>query len=91
MIEHSKNKIAKFGIMLRDMHDPLSNIFMEYLIKHVRMKSEQKRLTPMGNISFNGEGHTTRTTLGSGDKQFVQFSLHGELHRDVCNTINTTL
>ena len=34
----------------------------------------------MGHLHFRGEGHTTKTTLGSGNKNLHKFAIHGKHH-----------
>ena len=76
-INASINKLASFGYFVRDMSETLTSIFMENLLKLAKERAKEPKHHPLGHLHFNGAGHTG-TTLGTGDRSFINFALHGK-------------
>ena len=77
-ITFSINKLATFGIFLRDLREPLISTFMEKTL--LAMREATGLLNPMGNLNFQGAGHCG-TTLGTGDKGLIKYAIHGTYHQ----------
>ena len=81
--EINTQKMAGIGIFLRDMSKPIGRIMTEVLLEATKAKSGNKSHNPLGHLQFRGEGHSTKTTLGSGDKNLYKFAIHGKHHNHI--------
>ena len=81
--EISTQKLAGIGIFLRDTSKPIGSIMTEVLLEATRTKSGHTSHNPMGHLHFRGEGHTTKTTLVSRDKNLYKFAIYGKHHNHI--------
>ena len=86
--EISTQKLAEIGLFLRDMSKPIGSIMIEVLLEANRTKSGHTSHNQMGHLHFRGEGHTTKTTLGSGDKNLHKFAIHGKHHNHIQDVLD---